>query len=234
MAKLPIDLVHLESKLQELGISMLGELRLTPDLIPENSSHLVGQYAVLIGNKGGEMWSPFVSSEEFHDGLPDPMDRWTRRSIDSIVQPFNIKAAYPFDVPYWPFQRLAKAACQLEASPLGMLIHPEYGLWQAYRAVLLVESKPENSSLFRGFFSAANKVIHPCDSCEDKPCLAACPAEAFENYSFSVDRCFAHLDSGTDPECMNLGCRARDACPVGTEHRYSIEQIRFHMKAFKK
>jgi hypothetical protein len=31
---------------------------------------------------------------------------------------------------------------------------------------------------------------------------------------------------------MNLGCQARDACPVGRKHRYSADQVRFHMAAF--
>jgi hypothetical protein len=31
---------------------------------------------------------------------------------------------------------------------------------------------------------------------------------------------------------MNAGCRARDACPVGRDHRYPDTQVQFHMAAF--
>ena len=30
---------------------------------------------------------------------------------------------------------------------------------------------------------------------------------------------------------MQSGCIARNACPVGAEYRYPVEQLRFHMDA---
>ena len=36
-----------------------------------------------------------------------------------------------------------------------------------------------------------------------------------------------------EPACMDLGCRARDACPVGRDYRYAPGQANFHMQAFR-
>jgi hypothetical protein len=33
---------------------------------------------------------------------------------------------------------------------------------------------------------------------------------------------------------MDRGCRARLACPVGVQHRYSSAQMQFHMQAFRR
>ena len=89
---------------------------------------------LLIGNAGPAMWEAFA----LHiDEERNPLDRWTRRVIDPIADRFGARAVYPFgpDVP--PFQRWALRADTVHASPLGILIHSEYGLWHAYRAALL-------------------------------------------------------------------------------------------------
>ena len=44
--------------------------------------------------------------------------------------------------------------------------------------------------------------------------------------------CRGHLASGNRPDCMTLGCAARDACPVGRKWRYEEAQLQFHMVAF--
>jgi epoxyqueuosine reductase len=39
-------------------------------------------------------------------------------------------------------------------------------------------------------------------------------------------------DAGSD--CVSLGCRARQHCPVGLNYIYSPPQAGFHMRAFLK
>ena len=84
------------------------------------------------------MWDAFAPHI---DGEPDPLNRWTRRVIEPIAESFGARAAYPFGEPGWPFQRWALRAETLYASPLGILIHPEYGLWHAWRAALLFDER---------------------------------------------------------------------------------------------
>jgi hypothetical protein len=42
----------------------------------------------------------------------------------------------------------------------------------------------------------------------------------------------AHVKSAAGADCMNFGCQARRACPVGAEHAYGGEQASFLMRAF--
>ena len=177
---------------------------------------------VLIGTAGGEGFEDFQRQRRDE---PDPMDHWAKRVIDPVAARLGAHAAYPSDKPYLPFQRWAMRADDVHPSPLGLLIHPEHGLWHAYRGALLfsgaVEGLPRRS-----------EVSSPCESCAGKPCLSACPVEAFTGTSYDVAACAAHLRADTEPRCVTLGCRARDACPVGTSSRYGDTQIRFHMRAF--
>jgi hypothetical protein len=187
-----------------------------------------GHKAVLIGNRaeGGThgMWKVFQASAEFVDCSPNSLDRWSSGVIGPIAAEHGATALYPFGERLWPFQRYAKQATGMRSSPLGLLIHPDYGLWQAFRSVLVFG---EDITL-----EARSGLAHPCDTCVEKPCLDACPVGAFSENGFTVADCRRHLKSGDDPDCMALGCRARDACPVGIS--YEQAQIRFHMKAFGK
>jgi hypothetical protein len=110
-------------------------------------------------------------------------------------------------------------------SPIGLLIHPDYGLWHAYRAALLLDRPPVD-------LPPRSVRPSPCETCADRPCLTACPVGAHREAGFDVTACEAHLRAGDAPHCMNLGCRSRDGCPVGREHRFGAEQVRFHQQAF--
>ena len=183
------------------------------------------KFVILIGNAGPAMFRRFwrdgggraVSSETAR------MDEWTRRVVDPLAQDLGAKAVYPFDQPYQPFQQWARAAGGGHQSPLGLSIHGEYGLWHAYRAALLFPVEFDMPRLRAG--------AHPCESCEAKPCLSACPVSAFDGRNYDVAACAQHLHS--DNICMAGGCLARLACPIGKAYTYEKPQIQFHMKAFK-
>ena len=175
---------------------------------------------VLVGNAGGAMWEVFAPHI---DGGKNPLDRWTKRVIDPIAERFGARAIYPFDLDVPPFQRWALRAESVYASPLGILIHPEYGLWHAYRAALLFAERlelPERLS-----------APSPCDSCAEKPCLCACPVGAFSGSAYDVAACAAHIEK-PQANCTTAGCHARNACPIGQVWRYAEPQTRFHMSAF--
>lgn len=179
----------------------------------------------LIGNAGGGMWRHFSAWLARQGDVPaEPLDCWSREVIGAVARQFGALAVFPSDEPYAPFQRWAMRAEGLRASPLGMLIHPSYGLWHAYRGALLFDAPVG--------LEAAGQAIHPCDSCAEKPCLHACPVGAFSESNYDVAACRSHIDSGAVPHCQRLGCRARDACPVGRLWRYGAEQVHFHMRAF--
>jgi len=180
------------------------------------------QTIVVIGNVGGAMWPLFRAAEQQVD---DPLDTWTRAVLAPIAASLGADFVHPSDEPFQPFQRWAQRAEGIAQSPIGILIHHQYGLWHAYRGAFLfpfaLDDLPEPIS-----------DASPCLSCPDQPCLTACPVDAFTIGNYDADACRAHVRSRAAPVCIEAGCAARLACPVGTEHRYGPDQMNFHMKAF--
>jgi epoxyqueuosine reductase QueG len=108
-------------------------------------------------------------------------------------------------------------------SPLGILIHPRYGLWHAYRAALAIgEEIP---------LPPRDETPDLCGACAGKPCLTTCPVGAFEAAGYDVGACAGHLHDPAGADCMTAGCRARRVCPVG--EAYAPAQAAFHMAAFR-
>lgn len=180
---------------------------------------------VMLGNAGPQMFDQFRQSPEAADGQPHPLDRWTRRVVAALADRAGALALLPFDGPPWhPFQRWAIRAEPVAASPTGMLIHPDFGLWHAYRGAL-------------AFADAIRLPAHdgrpaPCVSCVGRPCLSACPVGAFTPDGYDVGRCRAHVAVPAGDRCRGQGCLARSACPVGQAYRPDPAQAAFHMAAF--
>lgn len=177
---------------------------------------------VLVGNAGPAMWAAFAPHVD--DG-PQPLDGWIERVVGGVAARFGASPLYPFEgPPYWPFQRWAVRAEPVHASPLGLLIHPAYGLWHAYRAALAF-ARPIQ-------LPARSDALSPCDSCQDQPCLTACPVGAFRSGGYDVAACVAHLSAAPRAPCCEAACLARRACPIGQAYAYAPAQARFHMAAF--
>ncbi|MEM9107690.1 MAG: 4Fe-4S dicluster domain-containing protein [Pseudomonadota bacterium] len=179
----------------------------------------------MVGHAGSSHWHVFERFEREHKG-PDPLDAWSRSVGEAIASQLDCVALYPFEKPWWPFQSWISRAEGLKPSPLGILIHPEYGLWHGYRLAFA----------FREFISVPASKNHPhaCDTCVDKPCVGACPVEAIHLDGFRLDTCRTHLASvAGQAGCMQQGCLSRNACPVGAGYRYNSRQLRFHMAALE-
>jgi len=214
-----VDYGSIVAALAPHGLIARGGFRPDPeDGLPEDA-----MAAVMVGNAGPAMWHPFSRAR---DDESDAMNRWTRRVLDPIAAGFGATALYPFDGPPWfPFQRWAQRAEPVFPSPIGMLIHPEYGLWHAYRGVLLFDGVVVD-------LPQAASVASPCESCAEKPCLTTCPVGAFNGENYDVPACAGHLRTEQGTDCLTLGCRARCACPVGRDATYLPRQAAFHMDAF--
>lgn len=181
------------------------------------------RFVILLGNAGPDMFRRFARER---DPLRDSMDGWTRDVIDQLAHDLDARALYPFDAdPHWPFLTWARRAGAGHVSPLGLNIHPVYGLWHAYRAALLFPVEFDIPVQASG--------THPCESCEGKPCLSACPVSAFDGKSYDVAVCADWLKMPLGEHCMSLGCLARHACPVGQGFAYAPAQAQFHMRAFR-
>ena len=196
------------------------------DTAPVLRNGQAAKSVVLLGNIGGSFWPVF---QHWRDGVPDrggenPLDTWSKAVIEPVAGAFGATAYFPSDPPWQPFQQWAIRAEGLKASPLGILIHPHYGLWHGYRGALgFAQALPP---------TASPNDQHPCDHCPDRPCLSICPAQAVLSSGFQVRPCRAHLKTTAGQAgCMGAGCLARNACPVGSAYRYPEEQLHFHMAA---
>jgi len=212
-----IDLVAIEASLDSVGLHVVGVFAILPD------DRLIGRSAMLIANAGSSLWPCFRASREFDDGRPDPLDRWTRRTVDAIARDVGANVVYPFEgPPYRPFQQwAARADPRISASPIGLAIHPKWGLWWALRAALVFDE---------AVLRDAQAAPSPCTACADKPCLNRCPADAFDGGRYRMASCVDQLRR--DYACCERGCLARLACPIGRKFIYQPEHAAFHMRAF--
>ena len=208
----------------------------------------------MVGVVGSAFWPTFVASSFYRDGAPDPLDRWSRSIGDALAQHLGGRALYPFDgPPYHPFQQWADRAEALQPSKMLLRIHPQYGLWHAYRFALALPQAFEAQDGWHGAGAATNtssSASRPsrsppgqgvgapvlaaglCATCSGQPCLSACPVGAYSSAGFNLRACATHLHSEAGTPCMQTGCLARRACPVGAGHRYQPEHAAFHMRAF--
>ena len=223
-----MNLKQLNDELSRCGLALRG---IAPLSTEQQSEYGLNAAAVaLVGNVGPGMWPVFSSSPEYHDGLAHPLDRWSQRVAAEMTERFGLQAVFPFrGPPYLPFQRWASLAEALEASPLGLLMHPEYGLWHAYRFALLL---PELDTSESDSLAQPAKTQPICSSCSVRPCLSTCPAQAISAAGYDVAACMQYLESDRDASCHRQGCMARAACPQAPASRYEDAQSCFHLKAF--
>jgi len=217
----------LAAKLKTFGLHLRGVLILPTEELKSLQIEADSDVSIaLVGNIGSSYWPVFSQSPEYQDGQPDPLDRWSRRIAEPVAKAFGATPIYPFEgPPYHPFLQWAKRAEALSQSPIGLMIHPVYGLWHSYRFALLFSSlrQPDTPAI---------SVESPCQTCEGQPCLHHCPVDAFSPEGYDVDACAAYLKQTPDADCHQQGCLARNACPVGEEYRYEPAQHTFHLRAF--
>lgn len=176
----------------------------------------------MVGSGGRPFFEAFTRAR---DAGPDPLDRYTRSVVEGAARaalaPLGVAHVelFPFmgETVVVPFQRLGRAAGLGGPSPLGLQTHPVYGAWWAYRALIVLDAE----------LPRAAPVGDGCAGCP-APCVAACPASAVRREGFDVIACHARR---LVAEPCRLSCVARHACIRGPEHRYSDEQLAFHMAA---
>ena len=220
-----MNLERIAEVLAGSGLIIRGGFHPQPvDLVPALSNGQAGGTVVIVGNAGPAMWRVFRDAPE-RTTRGHPLNTWTRRVMDAIADELAAEVAYPFSgPPYHPFQRWAQKVEPVWPSPIGILIHAQYGLWHGYRAALI----------FGQHLALPDPVPVecPCDSCVERPCLSTCPVSAFSAEGYDVPRCISHLAREEGRDCIELGCRARRHCPVGVDYQFESAQAELHMQAF--
>jgi ferredoxin len=215
---------RVEAALDGTGLIVRGGFHPEPDdQVPDLPDGRPTRSVVLVGNAGDALWQRFVAAGPHADPL-HPFDRWLNPILRNTAAALGAHAVLPSKgPPFVPIQRWAARAEPVHRSPIGILIHPDYGLWHVYRAAYLFaerEPLPERA-----------EQPSPCDSCAAKPCLRVCPADAFKPASFDARACVDHVVGPGGGNCRDRGCLARRACPVGRGYSYPAETAAFHMRA---
>lgn len=177
------------------------------------------RYLILLGNGGSVFWRHLKQADARQDKEQHPVDVYTRRMVESSFGD-DARIVYPGNH-LLPLQLLGKLAGWHHDSPLGLGIHPVFGLWFAYRAVILSHAEFTPAAV-----ETEDPMESPCDSCGDKPCIAACPALAASESGFEVQPC-SDYRLQIDSPCQSR-CISRLACPVARAHRYAPDQMTYH------
>ena len=208
-------------QLQPYGLRVLSQLQSPGELQAE---YPWANSLLLVGQGGHGYWPVFSQSPEYHDSLPDPIDRWSQRIGGAIANELQGVALYPFTgPPYWPFLTWSQAAGDSATSRLGMHLHRTYGLWHSYRFGLLLPEPVKSDH------AAAYQT--PCHKC-DQPCWRQCPVDAFaQQEQYQVQTCRSYILANQQSLCVSEGCQARQACPEGCGSHEPAQQ-QYHMQVF--
>ena len=176
---------------------------------------------LLIGHGGKRLWARLQARGMI---TADPVDHFsvslTRQFIHDYLDNSPVFWVYPDTQYVVPLQKLGEAAGWSSRSPLGSGISPRYGVWFAYRAAFLIDA-----DLPLVFEVPASS---PCDSCERKRCVSACPAGAIRSDAVDTKLCAHHRLRFQSP-CTER-CLARLACPFLPGHRYTESQLKYHYR----
>ena len=185
---------------------------------------------ILIGNGGASFWKHFQDHCSSRPGWlerDNPLDDFTRQVVESELIPrfrrhgIHARALYPF-MPaekQISFLQLAKLTGLGGPSIVGVLVHPTFGPWIAFRAAILVDVLIDAPGEASGF--------DPCPSCEPRSCIAACPVGAVSMpKGWDAVECTRHRVE-VETDCA-ARCHSRVACVLSPEHRYPDDELQYH------
>ncbi|SHG77650.1 hypothetical protein [Cognatishimia maritima] len=206
----------IEDALKAAGLTIFGGFH--PHQDPWFDDYLT---ALLIGPDEPRFWHHFTQQHEYRDGLPDAMDRYSKRVLNVIAAEHNGKALYPSDgPPYPPFIQWALSSGCAQ-SPVGLLVSDKAGLFASFRGILALPNP----------LDLPIATHSPCATCTEQPCRTACPIGALTPAGYDVAACKAYLRTEAGQPCLS-GCKVRLSCPASQKFGRLQAQSRFHMKAF--
>lgn len=175
-----------------------------------------GPLALLLASTRA-FWRPFVAALRAEPARLEhehPLDRWVEDVVRGALAGVNVRHAVRFAHDPPPrrvaMQRLAQVSGLAWLAPGMLCVHPTYGPWIGLRAVVVLDLEGP---------TGAPPAITP--TCED--CAHRC-APALER----AQRLAAEAPPNDPvPPLWREWLAVRDACPVGREHRYPEDMVRY-------
>ena len=187
--------------------------------------HENGSTLVLLGPKEPGYWAHIKQSAEWRDGHPDPIDRWSMRTITKLADKFDATPHFPFGgAPFKPFFTWALKSGSAWQSPVSLLVHETAGLMVSYRGAVELHE----------ILDIPEPAANPCQTCVSKPCETACPSQALTRAGYDLPKCHAYLDTPDGQENLRQGCNVRRSCPVSQSYGRLTEHSAYHMSIFHK
>lgn len=169
-----------------------------------------GSLAVVVGNSRA-LWPVLAAALRRAPrrlDAADVVDAWAEETIGTAAAATGVAHrilwSHPTGAAAVPIQRLARVAGLAWLSPAHLAIHPRFGPWIGLRAVVV-------------FALPAPQLPRPLPADPCGRCSDAC-LPAFRTA----------VAAGDGPEAWRAWLAARDACPLGREHRYDEDQIVYH------
>ncbi len=189
-----------------------------------------GKSIILAGFAGNKFWHvlrKFLNNyPEFEKTRIDWIDDYTELTFESAAEILDesgvsYRMVFPFgktalDLDFMKLGRMSGVGVD---SLLGVLLHPDYGPWISLRGAII-------TNLEFSAYDSPLKNFSPCRPCA-KPCITVCPAKSISDRGWNWGACMDFRLSGDT--CEN-NCVSRRACPYGTPHQYTDEQLAHHHK----
>ena len=223
---------NIQQELTDLGYHILGQFHASDwqdykdaqQLSDCNNARLPsGEYFILIASTGQDFWQNFKQADD-KDSSPNPLDDFTRNSLQPVLQAYQAEYYHPSDKPYLPFQHYCLLlnhihdAPLFHRSPLNILFHYRYGLWYGLRGLLVLKNQLAQNKFAQAKMQAAS---NQCLTCVTRDCIRTCPAQAVTEDGFRVDLCSENLRVS---DGCHSACMARNACPYAEAYRYGADK----------
>jgi ferredoxin len=215
------------AKLGSVGLNLFASEKIS-SLSKEIQNYLIqnsidfdqNDSIILIANGGRELWKHLAHPL---DEDKDPIDNFAIEAMkDFGLRAFggDFKILFPLTTYLLPLQKLGRELNMSRPSPLGLDINNEYGVWFAFRGVMITKQSIPTIK--------PNVFDSPCLSCTSLECIKACPVSAVHlEIPFDLKSCGEYRFS-QNSQCADR-CLSRLSCPYKVEHRYELVQTQFHM-----
>jgi epoxyqueuosine reductase len=215
----PFDLARIQEELEKSGAPWHG-----PGTTFSAAGSRQPTVGILIGNTRA-LWGPFSAYLTQSSDQEHPLDAYVEGALEGMFahEPAaRILLAHGPAGASLPIQRIAHATGALPLGPAHLNVHPDFGPWIALRAVVVGPGELAPT--------LATPAAHqPCTRCA-APCRSALE-RALSRFPEDTE---LPLDLPPELERLPLAprerawLRVRTVCPVGSERRYSAEQVHYH------